>query len=102
MVLIPEEEEGRRSSLSDSRLRGRLLKEGTLVVLEMPTRRRIPGDGCGSGSECGSVAWDVNLGFLRSGCRNVKSSLASALGAEYRLGRSDCCGKGPVTRSLIS
>jgi hypothetical protein len=79
---MPEEEDGRRSSLlgSGSASRERLLKEGTLVVLEMPTSLRIPGDG----TVC--VALDVNLGFLRSGGRDIKSSLTSARRAGYRRG----------------
>jgi hypothetical protein len=79
---MPEEEDGRWSSLSGLTLRERLEKEGTLEVFEIPTRRRIPGGGSVDESESGLIALDVNLAFFRSGGRNVKSSLTSAMWAE--------------------
>ncbi len=54
---MPEEDEGRRSS-SEFASMERLVKEGTLVVFEIPTSLRIPGDGCDQMSIwafCGAV-----------------------------------------------
>ena len=66
------------------------VKDGTLVVLEMPTSRRIPSDSWDRGSEAGSVALDVKFGLLaegRSKCQ-VVFDICNAGRVETRIGRA--------------